>query len=184
MVHAREASAAAASVREELLASRTSFIPETVLSHVSKVELVRTAAEAGYLVALHVVFVPASLCVARVRERVVDGGHDVPEHRIRQRYDRLWSLVVHARTLADRTHFHDDTRAADPLRLVVTFEHDVALGDPSWPRWTPAELWPETDPARSRRQGGVVRRDSTWGACPAQPQVAGDVGLGGQGAAA
>src|SRR4051794_41073579 len=41
--HAYEASRAAAAEREKLLARRVSFITETVFSHPSKLELIRTA---------------------------------------------------------------------------------------------------------------------------------------------
>lgn len=58
-------------------------------SHPSKVQLVADAAEAGYLVHLHVIMVPVELTVQRVRERVRRGGHDVPESKIRDRYERL-----------------------------------------------------------------------------------------------
>jgi predicted ABC-type ATPase len=63
---------------------------ETVFSHPSKRQLVEAAIDTGYLVSLHVVMVPEGLAVARVAQRVRDGGHDVPEDKIRSRYLRLW----------------------------------------------------------------------------------------------
>ena len=53
--HAYEAAELAAARRDHLIAARTSFATETVFSHESKVELVRVAVDAGYLVTLHVI---------------------------------------------------------------------------------------------------------------------------------
>src|SRR5205823_7689090 len=65
-LHAYEAAAIAAARRQELIATRRSFVTETVFSHESKIELVRIAVEAGYLVTLHVAAVPEALAVDRV----------------------------------------------------------------------------------------------------------------------
>lgn len=138
--HAYEASAAAAARREALLADRRSFIAETVFSHPSEVDLVRRATAGGHLVSLHVMLVPVEVTVLRVQHRVTQGGHSVPTAKIRERYERLWSLVAEARTLADRTTFYDNGRAATPFRPVATYERGRQIGDERWPRWTPAVL--------------------------------------------
>ncbi|MCU0295762.1 MAG: zeta toxin family protein [Candidatus Nanopelagicales bacterium] len=138
--HAYEASQVAAEQRQELIAARTSFITETVFSHPSKLALIHDAQAAGYHVNLHVVLVPEGLTVARVRDRVRRGGHSVPEEKIRERYHRLWSLVVQARVLAERTYVYDNTLAATPLQLIASYEYGLLVGSPDWPVWTPVEL--------------------------------------------
>lgn len=137
---AREASEAAAAERNALMRQRISFIAETVFSHPSKVDLVREAQRAGYRVTLHVVVVPEAVTVERVAERVGRGGHAVPERKIRERYRRLWALVVQARALADQCFVYDNSTAASALRLVASYERGVLLGAARWPRWTPVEL--------------------------------------------
>lgn len=138
--HAYEASARAAVERQSLLDAGRSFATETVFSHHSKLELVRDAHRRGYLIHLHVLIVPVDLSVARVAERVLDGGHDVPEVKIRGRFDRLWDLVLEARSYTVRTTFYDNTRADRPFRVVAEFAGDSQLGDAAWPRWTPQQL--------------------------------------------
>lgn len=138
--HAYDASRSAAEERTRLMAAGASFIAETVFSHPSKVELVGHAAAVGYVVQLHVILAPDAVLVARVAGRVAQGGHDVPEHKIHERYARLWPLVAAARGLADRTTFYDNTRAASPFRVVATYERGRLVGDPSWPAWTPLAL--------------------------------------------
>jgi len=138
--HAYDASRMAAERRDELLAVRTSFVTETVFSHESKVDLVKAAAEAGYLVTLHVVLVPEDLAVARVTNRVENNGHDVPEEKVRSRYARLWSLVAEAIALVDEATVYDNSSASEPFRVVASFDRGVAVSKPDWPRWTPKEL--------------------------------------------
>ena len=76
---------AATEERAALIARSESFVTETVFSHVGKLDLLRDAVAAGYLVHLHVVAIPVDLAVLRVAERVDDGGHDVAEMKIRTR---------------------------------------------------------------------------------------------------
>jgi len=126
--------------RSELIAAGQSFATETVFSHESKLGLVRSALDAGYLVTLHVVMVPEALAVARVEARVRSGGHSVPEEKIRGRYGRLWVLVAEATRVATAAVIYDNSRGATPLRVVARFEHGsiVALAD--WPKWAPDSL--------------------------------------------
>jgi predicted ABC-type ATPase len=138
--HAYDASRLAAERRDELLAARTSFVTETVFSHESKVDLVKAATAAGYIVTLHVVLVPEDLAVARVVNRVRNDGHDVPEDKVRSRYQRLWPLVAEAIVLADEARVYDNASASKPFRLVAAFERGVPVSKPGWPRWTPGEL--------------------------------------------
>lgn len=138
--HAYDASRIAASMRHQLLESRTSFITETVFSHPSKLQLVEDAHARGYLVELHAVMIPVDLALLRVSERVRRGGHDVPENKVRERYDRLWPLVARAIVSADRATVYDNSRSLTPLRVVAIFENGTALEAPAWPAWTPQPL--------------------------------------------
>lgn len=138
--HAYDASRAAAAQRVRLMSERRSFITETVFSHASKVDLVSRAAAFGYLTHLHVILMPEDATVARVAHRVRHGGHEVPEEKVRQRYARLWDLVVRASAIADRAEFYDNSRAAKPFRVVAAMELGRWVGEPSWPAWTPAAL--------------------------------------------
>jgi predicted ABC-type ATPase len=138
--HAYEASKAAADLRAKLLANGKSFITETVFSHPSKLDLVEEAIERGYTVYLHVILIPVEVTVDRVAERVLLGGHDVPENKIRDRYARLWDLIVRARSVASHTEFYDNSIAENPFRPVAGYEYGMVMGEPDWPDWTPAVL--------------------------------------------
>lgn len=138
--HGHEASALAAAQRDELLAARASFATETVFSHPSKVDLVRTARTAGYLVTLHVVLVPVELTVARVANRVETGGHDVPEDKVRAQHARLWAHVAEAIGLAHDTIVYDNSRPERAFRIVARFRDGRPVGAADWPGWVPDEL--------------------------------------------
>jgi predicted ABC-type ATPase len=137
--HAYEAAEMAATRREELVAARRSFATETVFSHESKVAFVTAAVEAGYLVTLHVIAVPEGTAVDRVDNRVENGGHSVPEDKIRGRYGRLWAHVADAIPLVERCRVYDNTTAATPFLLVAEFERGTLLWS-DWPVWMPEEL--------------------------------------------
>ncbi|HEY5846781.1 MAG TPA: zeta toxin family protein [Nakamurella sp.] len=142
--HAYEAAEIAAATRSALIASGQPFIAETVFSHPSKVDLVREALLAGYTVVLHVVLVTEDLAVERVAHRARAGGHDVPEHKIRERFRRLWELVAQAAERADSTTFYDNSRLDGP-RIVATLSGGQVVGHPTWPDWASTALrsrWP------------------------------------------
>ncbi|BBX92582.1 zeta toxin family protein [Mycolicibacterium boenickei] len=142
--HSYEAALVAAETRAKLIELGESFIAETVFSHPSKLELIDDACAAGYTVILHCILIPEDLAVQRVRHRVQAGGHDVPEAKIRERYQRLWGLVAIAAMHADSATFYDNSTVNGP-RIVAQLAGGFVVGSPTWPKWTPAVLssrWP------------------------------------------
>ena len=121
--HAYEASKLAADTRSALLDKQRSFVTETVFSHSSKLELLRDARERGYLIWLTCIYVDdADLSVARVKQRVIEGGHEVPEDKIRQRYDWMISNVKEAIHIADRVSLIDNSFKGRAFLDVVRYE--------------------------------------------------------------
>ena len=92
---------------------------ETVLSTDKYRRLVERAHEQGYTVRLIYVFLAnANLNVARVRERVAAGGHDVPEEAIRNRRVRSFEQLAWFFDVADEADVFDNS-GAEP-RLVAS----------------------------------------------------------------
>jgi predicted ABC-type ATPase len=137
--HAYDAATVAAQTRARLIELGQSFIAESVFSHPSKLDLVRDARAAGFTVVLHVVLIPEDLAVERVKRRVLAGGHDVPEDKIRQRHRRLWAVVAAAITRSDTATVYDNSRRDGP-RIVAQMSGGVTVGSTSWPVWTPESL--------------------------------------------
>lgn len=137
--HAYEAARVAAQTRATLIELGASFIAETVFSHPSKLELVDAAHAADYTIVVHVLLIPEDLAVERVRRRVSAGGHDVPENKIRERYQRLWGLIAAAILRCDSSTVYDNSGRTGP-RIVAHLSAGFCIGSPDWPAWTPGVL--------------------------------------------
>jgi predicted ABC-type ATPase len=137
--HAYQAARVAAATRAKLIELGKSFIAESVFSHPSKLELIDAARAADYTIVLHVLLIPEELAVERVRHRVSAGGHDVPEDKIRERYQRLWALVATAITRSDFSTVYDNSGLKGP-RTVAQMNDGYVIGSPAWPAWTPRVL--------------------------------------------
>jgi predicted ABC-type ATPase len=124
--------------RAALLDAKLGFVSETVFSHASKLSLIRHAQALGYQVALYVVSVDDPKCLlARVSQRVEEGGHHVPPDRILQRYPRTMANLKTAVRLADAAFVFDAVEAAQGAhRLVALCEQEqttlLANRLPSW----------------------------------------------------
>ena len=106
----REAQRIADQQRADCINEGMSFSFETVMSHPSKVDLLKVAKTRGFRVALYFVATESpDLNVRRVRQRVALGGHDVPEERIRERYDRTLQLLPDAMACADQVVLFDNS---------------------------------------------------------------------------
>ena len=123
--------------RSELIAAGRSFAAETVFSHPSKLDLIETARARGYLVVvMHVGVDSPDLSVARVRLRTEEGGHDVPEDKIRARYERGASLIRKAVLRADRGLVFDNSRLnAPPRQMLVFADGRLTRAEPVLPEW-------------------------------------------------
>jgi predicted ABC-type ATPase len=144
--HAYHAALIAAETRAKLIDLGRPFIAETVFSHPSKLDLIDTAHDAGYIVVLHVLLIPEVLAMQRVKYRVRAGGHPVPENKIRERYHRLWTLVVDAIARADTATVYDNSARKGP-RIVAQMSTGFIVGAADWPTSTPEPLqsrWPIT----------------------------------------
>lgn len=117
--------------REALLKDKIGFVSETVFSHESKLSLISHAQSMGYHVVLYIVSVnnPEHL-LARVRQRVQEGGHHVPAIRILERYPRTMANLKKAVRLADLAFVYDADevgRDAPSLLAVCRAEHTTLL---------------------------------------------------------
>ncbi|GEE01147.1 ATPase [Gordonia spumicola] len=133
-----EAAAIADEQRNDLIDEGRSLIAETVFSHPSKLELITRAQANGYRVIIHAVMIPEDLTVMRVATRVADGGHSVPEQKIRERYRRLWPLVAEAIRRADAAYIYDNSGRT--MRIAATVMGGLPTPPTAFPAWTPEPL--------------------------------------------
>lgn len=132
-----EAARIASSRRAERLAQGGDFITETVFSHPSKLELIDEARASGFtVIVMHVGIETPELSVARVGARVEEGGHIVPEDKIRARYDRGAPFIHEAVLRADRGMVFDNSSLNQPPRHCLTFANGrLVFALPHLPRW-------------------------------------------------
>lgn len=101
---------------ERAIAERLDFAFETTLGGTTITHLLESALDAGLEV--HVRYVGLEgpeLHIARVRARVASGGHDIPDTKIRERYEQSRrNLIRLLRRLTDLTVF-DNSIEAPPL---------------------------------------------------------------------
>ncbi|HEV2436035.1 MAG TPA: AAA family ATPase [Verrucomicrobiae bacterium] len=78
------------------VAKRETFAFESTLSGKTYIGLLKNARQRGFRIYLHYLWLPTpALAVARVRERVKKGGHDVPEADVRRRFARSLQHFMH-----------------------------------------------------------------------------------------
>ncbi len=132
-----EAARIASSRRADYLSRRRDFATETVFSHPSKLELIDEARTKGFaVIVMHVGVETPDLSVARVGTRAEEGGHIVPEDKIRVRYERGAPLIRAAVLKADRGMVFDNSRLNEPPRHCLTFANGrLAFALPRLPGW-------------------------------------------------
>ena len=132
-----EAAEIASSRRADYLARGRDFVAETVFSHPSKLELINEARAKGFtVIVMHVGVETSDLSVARVGTRVEEGGHIVPEDKIRTRYVRGAPLIRAAILQADRGMVFDNSSLNQPPSHCLTFANGrLVFALPHLPGW-------------------------------------------------
>lgn len=129
----------AESRRRQALTDKTDFVSESTFSHPSKLALIDDAKAAGFrVVVYHVNLRHPNLSVNRVAARFKQGGHDVPEDKIRERFERNKPLIRQAMLLADNAFVYDNSRFGVAPARCITFKDGKVIevsGDvPAWAR--------------------------------------------------
>ncbi|MFI5451362.1 hypothetical protein ACHMWN_04320 [Pedobacter sp. UC225_61] len=110
-------------LREGLLAAKKRFSFETVFSHESNIEFMEKAKAEGYKVYLYFVSTESpEINKFRVKLRVKQGGHDVPEDKIKSRYYRSLELLYDAAEVSYQSYFFDNSGADEPFKLSGHFK--------------------------------------------------------------
>lgn len=100
----------AAARRENCLQQCTDLAFETVLSSPDKVDFVLRALQAGFFVRLFFVGTrDATINAARIAQRVMEGGHEVPIGKIISRYDKSIANCVQLASVVDRLYVYDNS---------------------------------------------------------------------------
>ena len=100
---------------ERAIAERLDFAFETTLGGHTISALLHEALRAGIEVRMWFVGLSSpELHMARVRARVARGGHDIPEEKIRERYDRSRINLIELMPRLTELRVYDNSFEADP----------------------------------------------------------------------
>lgn len=154
MAAAYQAAEIAENRRQQALRQGISFVSESTFSHPSKLELVVQASSAGFRVVLyHVNVRRPELSVARVAQRVGEGGHDVPQDKVRERYARSPLLIRSAVLLSDFAYVYDNSALNIAPECLLTFAKGQLLkASPRQPPWA-LQLYAQEIETMSLRNG-------------------------------
>jgi predicted ABC-type ATPase len=106
---------------DKCISKRETFALESTLSGKTYIRLFKQAREIGFEIELHYLWLSSpAQAIARVRQRVQQGGHHVPAADIRRRFKRsLVLLFEEYLPLASRWAVWD-TRCMPPARIAVS----------------------------------------------------------------
>jgi predicted ABC-type ATPase len=127
-----EAAEKAETLRNKLVEKKADFSFETVLSTERNLLLLRKAKENDYKVhCIYVLTCNADINIARVRSRVYEGGHDVPEGKIRSRYVKALKLLPQIIDVCDKIFIYDNS-----IMPSIIFKKDENGSD-----YFPTDIW-------------------------------------------
>lgn len=125
--------------REQLLRDHKDFIFETVLSSEGKVDFLRRAKLEGYFIRIFFICTESpTINAARIANRVMEGGHDVPIQKIISRYQKAIINAIQVTQFADRAYFYDNSVDNQNARLLfrTTEGKFTKQYTNSLPQWT------------------------------------------------
>lgn len=101
---------------------RVDFAFETTLAGRSQINLLKKLRQNGWQIVLFFLWIPdAAFSKSRVRERVENGGHNIPDDAIYRRYPRImYNLIKIYIPLCDKMICYDNSRS----KPVPVFEQD------------------------------------------------------------
>lgn len=134
--HSYEASILVDFIRTRLIDIGEKLTFETVMSHNSKIEILRRSKELGYKNYLYFISTDSvSINKARVIERVKNGGHFVPPEKIKIRYFRSSELLKSAIKQTYRSFLFDNSENKSKLILDVLNGNKVTFRSKIIPNW-------------------------------------------------
>jgi predicted ABC-type ATPase len=97
-------------LRYECLAQEKDFVFETVFSSQEKLDFLKKAKEAGFFIRFfYVCTLNPSINVARITQRYLNGGHEVPISKVISRYYKSLIYAEEAISFVDRAYVYDNS---------------------------------------------------------------------------
>lgn len=142
----------------EVIATRCDFALETTLGGNTLTGLLIDAARSGMLVRVSYVGLESpELHIARVASRVLAGGHDIPTHKIRERYEtsrnnlvRLIPYLAELRVFDNSVEGSPANASPKPVLVLHYLEGKILFpprtaDSPAWAQRIVAAAWLQQD---------------------------------------
>jgi len=133
-----EAAQQAEALRNKLVENREDFTFETVLSTDRNILLIERAKQCGYeVLCAYFLTCDVNINVARVKMRSAAGGHDVPEEKIRKRYQKALELLPRLIAICDKILIYDKS---DNISQLIFSKKNANVKPFPNQRWPEARL--------------------------------------------
>lgn len=132
-----EAARIAEVMRQRFLRDGRTFCFETVFSHPSKIDFVANAKALGYEIVLVFIHLEQlQLNLSRIAQRKSEGGHTVPDEKVKTRIPRVLQLVKRVLPLCDQTYLLDNSCADNPFQQIGVIRNGcLELKEVTVPTW-------------------------------------------------
>ncbi|MDO6747631.1 zeta toxin family protein [Gilvimarinus sp. 1_MG-2023] len=139
MQAAYHAAEIAAERRQMCIKNQTSFIWESTFSHPSKPAVIAAAKAAGFHTKLiHIGVNSPQISLARICQRVEEGGHNVPTHKVIERFARCPAFIREAVEMANEALIFDNSVDFEQPTLCIKIKNgyyeNVQPIPPDWVR--------------------------------------------------
>lgn len=115
-------------LRTKLLKTNNTFSFETVFSHKGKVDFIKKANSIDYRTYLYFFCTETvSINIDRVKQRVSQGGHDVPVNKIKDRYVSSLQNLLPAIRLAYKSYIFDNSQKGKPRLFATVSDKTISI---------------------------------------------------------
>ena len=122
--------------KAQYLKRHLSFSFETVFSHPAKIEILKKAQAEGFRTYMYFVATEnPDVNLKRIKQRVKNGGHNVPEDKTIARYHRCLEQIKYALPYLNRAYFFDNSTNQSTFFAEYEFGKGFQLYTESVPEW-------------------------------------------------
>lgn len=136
-----DAAVEAESLREHCLSAKKDFTFETVLSTSRNLDLIARAKNTGYSISsVFVLTADPKVNIFRIKTRVLNGGHDVPDDKVLSRYKKSLDNIPALTELSDEIYIFDNTEEPFIIYLKDNAGNDTYSVNKYWTKTQIASL--------------------------------------------
>jgi predicted ABC-type ATPase len=127
---------------DECIEKGISFCFETVFSHHSKLDLIQKAKKFSFeIILIYIHLKDSQLNLARVHQRVQDGGHSVPEEKILKKIPKTIINIQSALKIVDEARILDNSNSKSPFeQIAMVKDEKIQLFVKKIPQWAKSIL--------------------------------------------